>query len=76
MNFGGSSYGPIIGPYGNSYGPMVLKVLLKFPPTLALVHGWLFPAIENAGWRFSWLHDGLFSGTPAMLEDGPSKKAH
>ena len=29
--------------WGNSYGPMVLKVLLKFPPTLALVHGWLFP---------------------------------
>ena len=25
--------------WGNSYGPMVLKVLLKFPPTLALVHG-------------------------------------
>ena len=29
--------------WGNSYGPMVPKVLLKFPPTLALVHGWLFP---------------------------------
>ena len=29
--------------WGTSYGPMVLKVLLKFPPTLALVHGWLFP---------------------------------
>ena len=26
--------------WGNSYGPMVLKVLLKFPPTLVLVHGW------------------------------------
>ena len=24
---------------GNEYGPMVLKDLLKFPPTLALVHG-------------------------------------
>ena len=23
---------------------MVLKVLQKFPPTLILVHGWLFPA--------------------------------
>ena len=22
---------------------MVLKVLLKFPPALVLVHGWLFP---------------------------------
>ena len=30
---------------GNSYGPMVLKVLQKFPPTLVLVHGWLFPAL-------------------------------
>ena len=29
--------------WGNSYGPMVLRVFLKFPPTLALVHGWLFP---------------------------------
>ena len=29
--------------WGISNGPMVLKVLLKFPPTLALVHGWLFP---------------------------------
>ena len=28
---------------GNSYGPIVLKVLQKFPPTLVLVHGWLFP---------------------------------
>ena len=32
--------------WGNSHGPMVLKVLLKFPPTLALVHGWLFPAFS------------------------------
>ena len=31
--------------WGNSYGPMVLKVLLKFPPALALVHGWLFPKV-------------------------------
>ena len=29
--------------WGNSYGPMVLKVLLEFPPTLVLVRGWLFP---------------------------------
>ena len=29
--------------WGNLYGPMVLKVLPKFPPTLVLVHGWLFP---------------------------------
>ena len=33
--------------WGNSYGPMVLKVLQKFPPTLALVHGWLFPEHNN-----------------------------
>ena len=32
--------------WGNSYGPMVLKVLLKFPPILVLVHGWLFPAVS------------------------------
>ena len=31
---------------GNTYGPMVLKVLPKFPPTLVLVHGWLFPEIK------------------------------
>ena len=30
--------------WGNSYGPMVLKVLQRFPPTLVLVHRWLFPA--------------------------------
>ena len=29
--------------WGSSYGPMVLKVFLKFPPTLVLVHGWFFP---------------------------------
>ena len=29
----------------NSCGPMVLKVFLKFPPTLVLVHGWLFPVM-------------------------------
>ena len=29
--------------WGNLYGPMVLKVLQKFPPKPALVHGWLFP---------------------------------
>ena len=35
--------GPLPSFQGNSYGPMALKVLLKFPPTLALVHGLLFP---------------------------------
>ena len=34
--------------WGNSYGPMVLKVLPKFAPTLGLVHGWLFPDSMNA----------------------------
>ena len=34
--------------WGNSYGPMVLKGFLKFPPALVLVNGWLFPAIEIA----------------------------
>ena len=33
--------------WGNSYGPTVLKVLQKFPPTLALVHGWLFPGCSG-----------------------------
>ena len=33
--------------WGNSYGPMVLKVFLKFPPTLALVHGWLFAEVSH-----------------------------
>ena len=33
--------------WGNSYGPMVLKVLQKFPPTLVLVHGWLFPVSQK-----------------------------
>ena len=41
--------------WGNSYGPMVLKVLQKFPPTLALVHGWLFPALEDSERNFSTL---------------------
>ena len=47
--------------WGNSYGPMVLKVLLKFPPTLVLVHGWLFPALvlglrsRNSNWQIHGL---------------------
>ena len=46
MNFRGNSYGPMaLSPYfqGNSYGPMALKVRLKLPLKLVLVHGWLFP---------------------------------
>ena len=31
--------------WGDLYGPMVLKILLKFPPTLVLVHGRLFPIL-------------------------------
>ena len=33
--------------WGNSYGPMVLKVLQKFPPTLVLAHGWFFPEVAE-----------------------------
>ena len=33
--------------WGNSYGPMVLKVLLKFPPTLVLVSGLLSPPLSR-----------------------------
>ena len=36
--------------WGNSYGPMVLKVLLQSPPTLVLVHGCLFSGVpQNEG---------------------------
>ena len=31
---------------------------------------------QGAGWRLSRLLNGLFQGTPAMAESGPSKKAH
>ena len=39
-NFGGNSYGPIIGPFIWTNGP---ESSSKVSPTLALVHGWLFP---------------------------------
>ena len=39
--------------WGNSYGPMVLKVLLKFPPTLVLVHGWVFPVSDQLTMTFA-----------------------
>ena len=45
-NLGGNSYGPIIGPYlflGKFVWTNGLNFLLKFSPTLVLVHGWLFP---------------------------------
>ena len=41
----------------NSYGPMVLKVLQKLPPTLVLVHGWLFPGVFGWGRRSETQHD-------------------
>ena len=42
--------------WGNSYGPMVLKVFQKFPPTLVLVHGWLFPtSVTLARFYGLWL---------------------
>ena len=52
MNCRGNSQGPMAPlPFfqGNSYGPMVLKVRPKFPPRLALVHGWLFPIFRTCG---------------------------
>ena len=48
-SFGGNSYGPIIGPhlvlgkYIYIYIYIWTNGLQKFPPTLVLVHGWLFP---------------------------------
>ena len=54
--------------WGNSYGPMILKVLQQFPPTLALVHGWLFPGqgrkkYTPPPWRPSFFS---FSGSEAL----------
>ena len=42
--------------WGNSYGPMVLKVLVKFRPTVVLVHVWLFPVsvLRGRSWLFSY----------------------
>ena len=37
--------GPFAFFQGNLHGPMALKVRQKFPPSLALVRGWLFPEI-------------------------------
>ena len=62
----GNSYGSNIGPYlflRNSYGPMVLKVLQKFPPAPAPVHGWLFPAYLRHLSRNSGECGGTFAGT-------------
>ena len=39
----------------NLYGPMALKVRQKFPPRLALVHGWLF--FDGSGFIQSWCWD-------------------
>ena len=44
--FQGNSYlpmAPALFSGKNSHGPMALKVRQKLPPTLVLVHGWLFP---------------------------------
>ena len=48
--------------WGNSYEPMVLKVLLKYTPTLVLVHGWLFPVGPPQGRKAP----GVFSGFRAQ----------
>ena len=37
---------------GNLYGPMAPKVRQEFPPRLALVHGWLFPACRSVAVKF------------------------
>ena len=47
--------------FGNSYGPMVLKVLQKFPPTLVLVHGRLFP-VPMQIWK-------MFGNNPETLSE-------
>ena len=46
--------------WGNLHGPMVLKVLLKFPPKPVLVHGWLFPVLlgVSSGASGGSLHRG------------------
>ena len=59
-NFGGNSYGPIIGPYlflGKFTWTNGPESFLKFPPTLALVHGWFFP-------KSSQFCPGLFRNFP------------
>ena len=74
--------------WGNSYGPMVLKILLKFPHTLVLVRGWqeLFPgkdgsifmrppseSVSTGVWRI------LVFGEPSKLQkegEKPGRKGH
>ena len=41
---------------------MVLKVLQKFPPTLVLVHGWLFPET----WRVAGRLSGMFRRSASL----------
>ena len=59
--------------WGNSYGPMVLKVLLKFPPTLVLVHRWLFPVLGRESTellqtsRWAWRRHPLSRPLPSVL---------
>ena len=69
--------------WGNSYGPMVLKVLQKFPPTLVVVHGWLFPgrAWNRRSRRLGGGCPGGFVGESgctaraALMSSSPSWKA-
>ena len=56
--------------WGNSYGPMVLKVLQNFPPTLVLVHGWLSP--EKGG--FGGCSPGTKTGTRVHSYVPPERK--
>ena len=62
-SFGENSYGPIIGPYlflGNLVWTNGPESCLKFPPTLALVHGWLFPNLEK------WPENAFLATFPAI----------
>ena len=64
--------------WGNSYGPMILKVLLKFPLALALVHGWLFPVKRetprNPCWDASLII--LYVGLLFLEDEGEEAHQH
>ena len=62
--------------WGNSYGPMVLKVLQKFPPTLVLVHGWLFPVSSRKKAQKTDLADSRSGGSNWWLGAWEPTKCH
>ena len=57
--------------WGNSYGPMVLKVLLKSPPTLVLVHRWIFPEGTKHGTTVPKTGTRVHSPKPTLLQNRP-----